>query len=534
MKVAVLYNEPDREKDNPDSRDVLEQVSMVNGALRALGHECEKIPVPSSGEAWEFPFLFLSSLRRFAPDAVFNLVEEIGADTRLHPLAAGLLEAAGYHFTGGGWSALFATTDKRVAKAMMAANGIPTSPWVSYPEDKNRKQKLAFPVIIKPACEDASIGITDESIVPDERSLLKALPSIYKRLGRKPLLIEQFIDGREFNVSIIGRHENPEVLPPAEMLFKNWPSAGGKPRIVNYAAKWQPDAFEYQNTVRTFSLKFKKDDTKTKTLEEIKRICLACWEAFGLSGYARVDLRLDKENRPFVMEVNSNPCISPGSGFLSAARRAGYTKKDAVRMIIEAALSDRTESKVKPKKRFRPVFIRKKIKSGRNDGFKSPSPQLSFRKSPVPEDKKTLEKLLAGTRAFQRHEVRVALELLDDRLEMGEKSEYMFLFAETGGRMAGYVCYGPITMTRGRFDLYWIAVEAGMRHRGAGSVLLRKAEAEMEALGAKYVYVETASKEKYLPTRQFYLKNNYTMVARVPEYYARGDDKLIFMKRIGK
>ena len=509
MKIAVLYNEP--EKGSPDSLDVLEEVSLVTGTLRTLGHEYEKIVVPLHGGVREL----LAGLHRSAPDAVFNLVEAIGADAAKHPLAAGLLETAGYLFTGGGPGALFSTTDKRVAKAVMAANGIPTPPWVSYPEGRplracNKGRRPAFPVIIKPACEDASIGITDKSVISDERLFRKALPSVYRRLGQKPLIIEQFIGGREFNVSVVGRRERPEVLPPAEMLFVNWPAAG-KPRIVNYKAKWQPDAFEYKNTVRTFK-------PEGAPIEEIRNICLACWEAFGLSGYARVDLRLDEKNRPFVIDVNSNPCIAPSSGFISAARAAGYTKKDAVKMILDAALPLKTKGRKAKARR------EKEKKDGR----------ISYRKSPVPEDRKSIKRLLSGTRAFYRHEMEVALELLDDRLEKGPESEYMFLFCEAGGRTAGYACYGPITMARGRFDLYWIAVEAGLQRKGIGSALLGKAEAEMARLGGKYVYAETSSRKKYAPTRQFYLKNGYSRAARVPEYYARGDDKLIFMKTIGK
>ncbi len=517
MKVAILYNEP--EKESPDSVDVLEEIFLVEEALLALGHEPEKMTVPVSGGAPGgvlVPELF-KKLRRFSPDVIFNLVEAIGTDAGMHPLAAGLLEAAGLPFTGAGCNALFITTDKRATKAILAARGIPTAKCAVYPAEVKKPVPgygLNFPVIVKPACEDASVGITDDSVIRDERSLLKALPSIHRHLGGKPLLIEEFIDGREFNVSVIGRRGRPEVLPPAEMLFADWPR--GKPRIVNYQAKWHPDAFEYKNTVRTF----KPADAP---IGEIKRICLACWEAFGLSGYARVDLRLDEKNRPFVMEVNANPCIAPFSGFISAVREAGYTEKDAVRMILDAALPAGGGGQ----KRGMPR-LRKNAKSRKTERA------LSFRKEPVPEDRKAIEKLLAGTKAFHKREIEVAIELLDDRLEKGEGSEYIFLFCETGGRLAGYVCYGPITMTKGRFDLYWIAVEASMQGRGIGAALLRKAEGEMARLGCRHVYAETASKKQYALTRQFYRKNGYSFVALVPEYYAADDDKLIFMKTLGE
>ena len=513
MKVAILYNQP--EEGSPDSVDVLEEVFLVEEALLALGHEPGKITVPLRDEnpnAMDVPGLF-RQLERFAPDAVFNLVEAIGANTALHPLAAGLLEAAGYPFTGANCSALLSTTDKRTTKAILKASGIPTAKWAEYPApgDINAVcKKLKFPVIVKPACEDASIGITDESVIRDKFLLTAALPKIHKNLGAKPLLIEEFIEGREFNVSIIECGGRPKVLPPAEMLFDRWPDK--KPRIVNYKAKWHPDAFEYKNTVRTFK-------PVNAPVAEIKQICLACWEAFNLSGYVRVDFRLNKNQKPFVMEVNANPCIAPFSGFISAVKEAGYTEKEAVKMMLDAALP------------ASPV----KTLSAAREGAKKPSfgkRGLTFRKEAVPEDRKAIEKILRGTKAFHKHEIDVALELLDDRLEKRAGSEYMFLFCEYGGKTAGYACYGPITMTRGRFDLYWIAVDKAMQAKGVGSALLEEAEKEMARLGCKYVYAETASKPEYAPTREFYRKNGYSFVALVPEYFAKGDDKLIFMKTL--
>ncbi len=522
MRVAVAYNEP--RLGEPDSLDVLEEVFLAEEALLALGHEPVKTPMSFSGGFAEL----LKKIDRSAPDVVFNLVESVGEKTELHPVAAGLFEAAGYPFTGAGHAALHLTTDKRLSKALLSAKGIPTAKWAAYnPSDPGKSaglpglEGLDFPVIVKPACEDASIGITDESVIRNKKALLQSLPRIHKHLGgKKPLLVEQFIDGREFNVSMIEIGGRPRVLPPAEMLFANWPS--GKPRIVNYKAKWHPDAFEYVNTVRTFR-------PENAPIEDIRRICLACWDAFGLTGYARVDMRLDAGNRPFVMEVNANPCIAPFSGFIQAAKFAGYSEKDIVGAMLDAAVrgSRKAASQARDGKTKNAGAIKNKKRKKKKTG------KISFREEPVPEDRKRLEEMLSSTGAFYKREIDVAIELLDDRLEKGIKSEYIFLFCEVDGKTAGYVCYGPITMTRGRFDLYWIAVDARMQGRGVGSALLLEAERKMAALGCRHIYVETASKKKYAPTREFYRKNGYCFTALVPEYYAPGDDKLIFMKTLG-
>ncbi|MDA8169205.1 MAG: GNAT family N-acetyltransferase [Nitrospiraceae bacterium] len=159
--------------------------------------------------------------------------------------------------------------------------------------------------------------------------------------------------------------------------------------------------------------------------------------------------------------------------------------------------------------------------------------QIRLRNEPVSADRQALTDILVSTGMFYDFEIEVALELLDDRIEKGPASEYIFMFADAGDRAAGYICYGPITMAEGRFDLYWIAVKADMQGRGVGSLLLSGAERHMaESFGCKHIYVETASREQYRPTREFYRKNGYREAARVPKFYADDDDKIIFMKSL--
>ena len=145
--------------------------------------------------------------------------------------------------------------------------------------------------------------------------------------------MEEFIPGREFNISILCNGRNPLVLPPAEMIFRDFPE--GKPHIIGYAAKWDESSFEYENTIRTFD--FNAEDELL--LKNIEKIATDCWREFGLSGYARVDMRVDRNNQPFVLEINANPCISPDSGFYAACKRAGLSFSAAVKKILEGALT---------------------------------------------------------------------------------------------------------------------------------------------------------------------------------------------------
>jgi D-alanine-D-alanine ligase len=158
--------------------------------------------------------------------------------------------------------------------------------------------------------------------------------------------------------------------------------------------------------------------------------------------------------------------------------------------------------------------------------------EIVFRTEPVEEDKAEIRSLLQSSSFFHPWEIEVAIELIEDRLAKGTASEYLFLFAEAASQMAGYACYGPVSMAKGRFELYWIAVDSSRRGHGIGKLLLGRAEAHMRKLGGKYVYSETSSRDLYRPTREFYRREGFREVARVPLFYADDDDKIIFMKTL--
>jgi D-alanine-D-alanine ligase len=143
-------------------------------------------------------------------------------------------------------------------------------------------------------------------------------------------LAEVYVEGREFNLALLSAREGVELLPPAEIVFDHYPE--GKRRVVCYRAKWEEDSFEYGHTPRSFD--FLCGPSVIQRLEEIAR---ACWDLFGLAGYARVDFRVDKEERPWVLEVNTNPCLSPDAGFAAAAARAGLSMTRVVERIVEDA-----------------------------------------------------------------------------------------------------------------------------------------------------------------------------------------------------
>ncbi|MCX6553730.1 MAG: GNAT family N-acetyltransferase [Candidatus Aminicenantes bacterium] len=156
---------------------------------------------------------------------------------------------------------------------------------------------------------------------------------------------------------------------------------------------------------------------------------------------------------------------------------------------------------------------------------------LSYRENVLAADGAAVRDIVASSGYFNDHEIDVAVELVEERLQKGQKSGYYFIFAEQEGRVVGYCCYGPIACAEGSFDLYWIAVDNDCRSRGIGKILLQKSEERIAAQGGRAVWVETSGLEKYQPTRDFYLHNRYQVEAVLKDFYAAGDDKYVFVKR---
>ena len=183
--------------------------------------------------------------------------------------------------------------------------------------------------IVKSVWEHASIGLDAGSVVPSD-AVGATLVDRARRFGGE-WFAEEYIDGREFNISLLGGPASagdPEVLPIAEMTFRDFPV--GVPRIVDYAAKWDENSAAYQNTVRRLDLPARD----RSLLARLAEISLSCWHCFALSGYARVDFRVDALGRPWVLEVNANPCLAADAGYMAAAERAGLALPQVMSRLL--------------------------------------------------------------------------------------------------------------------------------------------------------------------------------------------------------
>jgi len=319
VRIGVLHGAvpPDAP---PDEQDVLVEAEVVSSSLRNQGHTVEHIEFSLALPDVE------RKIRGFAPDLIFNLVESVDGKGRLAYLAPGLLDSMGIRYTGCPAEAFFLTGSKTLAKRVMKLAGIPTPDWLST--DSGVTDVAGSPWIIKSVWEHASIGIGQDKVV--EESAVAA-ERIHNSAPAEEFA-ELFIDGREFNLSLLGFKRQPELLPPAEMQFINFPD--GQYRIVDYRAKWDEQSFEYKNTVRTFQ--FGPD--MESILNRLALVASQCWTVFGLRGYARVDFRVDKNGDPWVLEVNTNPCISPDGGLMAAARQVGYDHGTVIARIVSEAL----------------------------------------------------------------------------------------------------------------------------------------------------------------------------------------------------
>jgi D-alanine-D-alanine ligase len=322
MRVVVLHGKV-AEDAGKDELDVLVQRDAVSAALADLGYDPVSLAFSLDVEG------VVRELGALRPAFVFNLVESVEGRGRLIHLAPSLLDHLELPYTGSRTEAIFLTSNKVLGKRVLRAAGIPTPPWFTFHDVPGQPLAYSGPYIVKSVWEHASIGLDEESLVwaTNPGELRRIMRERRERLAGQ-CFAEAYVDGREFNLSLLADRDGPEVLPPAEIRFEDYPT--GKPRLVSYRAKWDEDSFEYRHTERSFE--FPGEDRRL--LEDLARIAIECWRAFDLQGYARVDFRVDQEGRPWVLEVNANPCLSPDAGFAAAAERAAIAYSQVIARIV--------------------------------------------------------------------------------------------------------------------------------------------------------------------------------------------------------
>lgn len=325
-KIVILHTDvaPDAPQ---DEQDALDQAQTIAKTLEILGHQPVLLPFVLDLQA------NMEKIRLLQPAVVFNLVETMAGRGSLQYFAPALLDFLHIPYTGSKTQALFLTTCKPLAKKILAARGIATPPWMTSDGIAAGKIESDRVHIIKPSWEDASVGLEDDAFwQPGFAETLPAALSRRKQATGLDCFAEVYIEGREFNIALLATREGPRLLPPAEILFLDYPP--DKLKLLNYRSKWAKDSFEYHHTPRFFDIPLQDGPL----MQKLQNIALACWDLFDLRGYARVDFRVDEQGAPFVLEINANPCLSPDAGFAAALEKAGITYSEAIDEIIQDAL----------------------------------------------------------------------------------------------------------------------------------------------------------------------------------------------------
>lgn len=340
MKVAIVFNEAYPEQytakkkrtKNPDFKPVfslaesnpLIEFEAMAKALRKYNYEVYTLNIMDNLS------VFTKDYEKNKPDVVFNLVELYKDQPRLEMSFTGIMELLNVTYTGAPPLALGTCQNKTLTKRILSSMGIRTPRYkIIKTMDRSFRLGLHYPLIVKPALEDASVGIDNDSIVYNVDTLKKRVEYVFNSFNQ-PALVEEFITGRELNVAVFG-DKNPIVLPISEIDFSKMPE--NLHPIVSFQAKWDPMHVAYHKTIPICPAVL-----PDKIRDEAEKMALNCFKSVGCRDYARVDMRLSKaDNKLYVLEVNPNPDLTEDAGFMRSANNAGYSYKKTLKMIVDFA-----------------------------------------------------------------------------------------------------------------------------------------------------------------------------------------------------
>ena len=314
--ILVLHNEPVLPKEHPDAESehsVVEVAAEMTRILADAGYDVRQLGLgPEPTVLWQ-------ELKKRKPDVVFNLYEGNADNTQTESFVAGLLEWSGIPYTGSPYAALSLARAKHTTKYLLTGAGLPTADFLVVNALPVPECTLAFPVIVKPAEQDGSVGVDQESVCTNQFQLEQRVRYILETYG-PPVLIEEFIDGREFNVALV---ELPELtaLPPSEITLPE-----GEWSILTYDGKWKPGAPSHGRA-----------DLAPAAARKLRRLAEAAYRLLGCRDYARVDFRMNASGKPYILEVNPNPEISETAGFVGCLESGQMAYKEFIVRLVRQA-----------------------------------------------------------------------------------------------------------------------------------------------------------------------------------------------------
>lgn len=337
LRIGVLYDiwwveddethvEKENRKHKNRKRKEKEVHQEVYQALKASGHNPVYLILEGDDES-------LTNLAGTKTDLIFNLTESYAGDDKKDTNIAGYLELLGRSYTGAGPSGLYLAQDKALAKKIFAFHGIRTPYFATvYRGRVGWSDDIHFPVIVKPASEDGSIGIVFGSVVDSIKDLMEKIDAIHEEFDT-PVLIEEYIEGREIYVALIGNGK-PEALPLVELDLSHIPE--GTPRIAGHEVKWAVGTQAYEKSKAIFP-----EDIDEDTTRRIQETAIEAFRALKLCDYGRVDIRLTADGTPYVIEVNPNCWLAQKAEFAMAAKKTGRSYEELINEIVHLALARR-------------------------------------------------------------------------------------------------------------------------------------------------------------------------------------------------
>lgn len=321
MKITVLHSKDALE---PPVDPLLDQ---LDAALLASGHASRRLAVDDAVQP------LIDELTTEQPDLVFNLAESFRGKSALESNVAALLNLLDLRYTGSSPAGLILAGDKTLTKKVLAFHGIQSAKFATvYRGQVDWAGDIDFPLLVKPPQEDASLGITQKSIVNDVKELLDVISSTQQEY-QSSVLVEEFIDGREFYVGVLG-NSNVEAMPIIELDFSKFPA--GLPKIASWEAKWGDDGdergAEFEGTESVFPT-----DLSEELSKRIQQVAINSFQALRLRDYARIDLRVTEKEEIYVIEANPNCYLEEKSEFARAARQSGLEYAALIARIVELA-----------------------------------------------------------------------------------------------------------------------------------------------------------------------------------------------------
>ncbi len=330
LRIGVLYDfwwdesEEQTESDRPKRKAPEEDVQAVYEALKEAGHSPIFLRLDGTTQS-------LVDLAQSETDLIFNLVESFAGDDSFDSAVAGYLELLGRKFTGAGSHGLYLAQDKALAKKIFAFHGIHTPYFATvYRGRTEHAHDIQFPVIVKPAREDGSIGIHFGAVCGSIKELMERLDYIHAQFD-SPALIEEYIEGRELYVGVLG-NDKPEPLPVVELDLSKLPE--GTPKIAGSEVKWEEETEAYQKTWPFFP-----KDLDEELVTKIREKAVQAFQSLQLRDYGRIDFRLASDGTLHVLEVNPNPYLLPSAELALAAKQSGRSFSDLIAQIVELALA---------------------------------------------------------------------------------------------------------------------------------------------------------------------------------------------------